>query len=304
MAHKMIDVIGDRRQSSVSEALAFAHGQLLTTDSPALTAQVLLAHVTGLTRTQLLARPDQPLTEGQQAQYAALLARAADGEPLAYLIGEREFCGLPFWVDNHVLVPRPETELLVELGTAARPRRILDVGTGSGCLAITLALRLPQAVVMAVDISPEALALARRNAARHGVERRLAFIRSDLLSAWLPPADPFATHLPVARPPAFDLIVANLPYIDSEELRGLAVARHEPALALDGGPGGLKLVERLLRQAPRFLTPHGQLLLEIGAAQGAAAVALARAAFPHAGVTLHPDLAGLDRVVAVRLGQA
>lgn len=292
------------RLSSIGEALAFAHRELVQTDSPALTAQVLLAHVTGLTRTQVLARPEQPLSEAQQAQFAALLARAAEGEPLAYLTGEREFCGLAFWVDHHVLVPRPETELLVELGSAARPRRILDVGTGSGCLAIALAVRLPQAMVMAVDIAPEALALARRNAARHGVERRLTFIKSDLLSAWLPSSDPFATNLPVARPPAFDLIVANLPYIDSDELRGLAVARHEPALALDGGPGGLKLIERLLRQAPRFLAPHGLLLLEIGAAQSVPALALARAAFPHASVTVHQDLAGLDRVVALRLGQA
>jgi release factor glutamine methyltransferase len=289
-----------RGLSSIREALAFAQEKLLNTDSPALTAQVLLAKVAGLSRAQVLARPEQPLSPEQQAGLAALVARAAEGEPLAYLTGEREFYGLPFWVNRHVLVPRPETELLVDLGQVGRPSRILDVGTGSGCLAVTLAVQVPIAAVMAVDISLEALALARRNAERHRVQRRVTCLHSDLLGAWLPSADPFATRLPVVRPPAFDLIVANLPYIDSDELSGLAVSRHEPWPALDGGPGGLRVVERLLAQAPRFLAPGGLLLLEIGATQGRAAMALASAAFPQAQVTLHPDLAGLDRVVAVR----
>lgn len=264
--------------------------QLLKTDSPALTAQVLLAHVTGLTRTQVLARPEQALTPEQQDAFEALVARAAAGEPLAYLTGEREFYGLAFAVNPHVLVPRPESELLVDLGALSRPRRVLDVGTGSGCLAVTLAVRLPEASVTAIDLSPEALALSRRNAARHQVDRRVNFVQSDLLAAWLPP------HVP---PPAFDLIVANLPYIDTDELRGLDVRRHEPWSALDGGPGGLRVIGRLLAQAPPFLAPGGQLLLEIGATQGRAAVALASAAFPAAQVILHHDLAGLHRVVAV-----
>ena len=289
-----------RGLSFISEALAFAQNALRNTDSPALTAQVLLASVAGLTRAQVLARPEQPLSSEQLASFTALVARAAEGEPLAYLTGEREFYGLAFWVNRHVLVPRPESELLVDLGKVGRPGRLLDVGTGSGCLAVSLAVHLPEALVMAVDISPEALALARLNAERHHVQRRVTCLHSDLLSAWLPPADPFATRLPVVRPPAFDLIVANLPYIDSGELRGLPVARHEPWPALDGGPGGLQLIERLLAQAPRFLAPGGQLLLEIGATQGRAAAALAQAAFPQAQVLVHPDLAGLDRVVAVR----
>jgi release factor glutamine methyltransferase len=294
-----------RPSSTFGEALARAANALARIDAPALTAQVLLAQVVGLTRTQVLARPEQRLTEQQQAGFDALLGRAAAGEPLAYLTGHREFYGLDFWVTSQVLVPRPESELLVDLGLVGQPRHILDVGTGSGCLAVALAAKLPEAAVTAVDIAPEALDAAQRNAERHGVAARLTFIRSDLLAAWQPQTDRLGTRPLTPPPPAnFDLIVANLPYIDSDELRGLEVARHEPWMALDGGPGGLVLVEQLLSQAPRCLAPGGRLLLEIGATQGRAALALARAAFPGAQVTLHQDLAGLDRVVAVRLGKA
>jgi release factor glutamine methyltransferase len=282
------------RLSSGGDALAAAERALASTDSPALTAQALLAHVTGLTRTQVLARPEIELTPEQQRDYEALVARAAAAEPLAYLTGEREFYGLPFWVDRHVLVPRPESELLVDLGKQAGPRRVLDVGTGSGCLAVSLAVALPRARVTALDSSPEALALARRNAARHQVDRRVTFIHSDLLAACLAPRDP-------SGPPSFDLIVANLPYIDTSELRGLDVARFEPWAALDGGPGGLRVIERFLSQAPPFLAPGGTLLLEIGATQGVRASALARAAFPQAAVALHQDFASLDRVVALHV---
>ena len=290
-----------RPSSSLGDALASALRDLVQIDSPSLTAQVLLARVTGLTRTQVLARPEQVLTPEQHASFSALVERAAAGEPLAYLTGEREFYGLDFWVNQHVLVPRPETELLVDLALPLRPARVLDVGTGSGCLAVTLAVHLPAASVTAADLSPEALELAQANAARHGVEARLAFVHSDLLAAWLPSTDPLGTRpLGQPLPPGFDLIVANLPYIDTDELRGLAVSRHEPWPALDGGPGGLAVIERLLAQAPHCLVPGGRLLLEIGATQGRAAVALAAAAFPAAHISLHQDLAGLDRVVAVQ----
>lgn len=265
------------------------------TDSPRLTAEVLLAHTLGLTRAQLLARPEQPLSPEQQARYAALVNRAAAGEPLAYITGVREFHGLDFAVDARVLVPRPETELLVDLAlqflttesTQSAEKRVLDVGTGSGCIAVTIAVKHPAASVTATDISEEALAVARANAARHGVAQRIAFFRSDLLSSF---------HL---LPASFDLIAANLPYIASAELRDLAVAGHEPRLALDGGPDGLLWIRRLLVDAPRALKPGGLLLLEIGATQGAAATALVQAAFPQGRVTLHRDLAGLDRVVSV-----
>ncbi len=285
---------GTHHASSLAAALRSAYAQLSGLDAPAVTAQALLGHALGLTRTQVLSQPELPLTAGQAAAYAGLVARAADGEPLAYLTGEREFHGLAFEVDRHVLVPRPETEVLVDLALDGPGRQIADVGAGSGCIGVTLAVHWPEAQVHALDISPEALGVARRNAARHGVRARLVFLESDLLAALLPPG---------ARgsPPAFDLICANLPYIDTDELRGLAVARYEPRLALDGGAGGLRLIERLLGQAPRLLAPGGRLLLEIGATQGAAVAALACAAFPSARVAVHRDPAGLDRVVAIAL---
>lgn len=337
---------------------------LAALDAPTVTAQALLAHVLGVTRTQLLVHPEQPVGPDQAAAFERLVIRASAGEPLAYLTGRREFYGLEFEVDARVLVPRPETELLVDLARALQPapRWVLDVGTGSGCLAITLGLHLPDAQVVAVDVSPQALAVARRNASRHGLVDRIDFGLSDLLaavlvdrppagsrrltaSAGLPPASggrppasgslpsasgslpptsadlpPASAGLPLASsvlpsisadlppaaigafgPPAplFDLICANLPYIDSDELRRLPVAQHEPWLALDGGEAGLVLIERLLGQAPQALRPGGTLLLEIGAAQGPAAAALARGLFPAAHVRVHADLAGLDRVLIV-----
>jgi len=261
-------------------------------DAPALTAQALLAQVLGLTRTQVLTQPERVLSAAEQAAFASVVARAAAGEPLAYLLGWREFYGLTFEVNPHVLVPRPETELLVDLARARHGWRALDVGTGSGCIAVALAVHVPEVEITALDVSPEALALARRNAATHGVAERVHFVQSDLLAALAAVANPA---------PPFDLLCANLPYIDTAELRALPVSAHEPALALDGGPGGLVLIERLLAQAPPYLKPGAALLLEIGATQDAAALALAQAAFPAAEVRVERDLAGLDRVVVVEL---
>lgn len=289
------------RRSSLGGAQRQATEALAHIDSPALTAQALLGHVLGLSRAQVLARPEQELTGEQTAALAGLVARAAAGEPLAYLTGRREFYGLDFEVDSNVLVPRPETELLVELALrlSPPPRRLVDVGTGSGCLAVTLAVRLPKALVTATDVSPGALAVARRNAERHGVADRISFARADLLKDLAIGMDEgrSASSIPIETP---DLIVANLPYIDSEELTTLPVAAHEPRLALDGGPGGLMLIERLLVQAPRVLAPGGVVLLEIGAGQGQRAAALGQAAFPGAAVMLHADWAGLERVVEIR----
>jgi release factor glutamine methyltransferase len=303
---------------SVFSALSAATALLTTAgaDSPALTAQVLLAHVLGLSRTRLLAHPELPLSSAQQAEVDRLIARAALGEPLAYLTGTREFYGLDFAVEPGILVPRPETELLVDLALARRPQRLLDVGTGSGCIAVALAVHLPGALLTALDLSPAALDLARRNALRHSVAARLTLLESDLLSALLPSssAHPPASSLqPPAssfQPPAssFHLLTANLPYIDRAALAALPVARHEPGLALDGGPGGLVLVGRLLRQVAQWpasaaplLAPGAALLLEIGAGQGRGALALARAALPAAQCRLHPDPAGHDRVLEIIL---
>lgn len=279
--------------------LTEATKSLAHTDSPRLTAEVLLARALNVSRAQLLAYSERTLSQAERQQFMAEVQRAAAGEPLAYIVGHKEFHGLDFLVNPHVLVPRPETELLVDLAleylsTQAHEAKqaginILDVGTGSGCIAVTLAVKCPQASVTALDVSEEALAVARENAARHGVAPRLTFFKSDLLSA-------------IGQLPAqFHLITANLPYIATEEARALPVSRHEPMLALDGGPDGLLWVRRLLVDAPRYLPAAGQILLEIGHTQGQAARALAQAAFPNAHVQLFQDWAGLDRVVSIHL---
>lgn len=257
-------------------------------DAPRLTAEVLLADVSHLTRTQLLARPEQNLPSDALAHFDRLVERAVAGEPLAYIVGHREFCGLDFTTDARALVPRPETELLVELALRGLPENALvaDVGTGTGCIAVAIAVRAPTARLTALDISHEALVLAHRNAQRHKVADRITFTYADLIKN--------------ASRAAFNLICANLPYVATDELDSLPVVKYEPRLALDGGPDGLTLIRHLLVDAPRVLLPQGRLLLEIGATQGKAAFALAGAFFPNARVRLHKDLAGLDRIVEVQ----
>ncbi len=247
--------------------------------------QLLLAHVLGRPREWVIAHPDTPLTLEQTDRYHALLARAEAGVPLPYLLGHWEFFGLDFQVTPAVLIPRPETELLVELALKRRPQAIADVGTGSGIIAITLAVKLSGAQVVASDLSPEALAVASANAKQHNVTERITFLQSELLESY--------------SAQRFDLICANLPYIPAGDLENLEVARHEPRLALDGGPDGLSLIRRLLTQAPRQLAPGGRVLLEIEYRQGQAVGALAREAFPGADIHIHQDLAGLDRVVEI-----
>jgi release factor glutamine methyltransferase len=297
----------------LSSAFRYARARLAALDDADITATALVGHVLGLTRAQVLARPETLLTPDEAAAFEGLVARAASGEPLAYLTGHREFCGLEFEVDARVLVPRPETELLVDRALAVRPARVLDVGTGSGCIAVALAVRLPQAVITASDLSAGALEVARRNAQRHGVAAQIEFVQSDLLDFIQPPTSQFPDFAKQDRPTShfrpptsdsapphpFHLIAANLPYIDPDELRTLAVSRFEPRLALDGGPGGLALVERLLSQAPSALAPGGLVLLEIGGGQGQAALRLARAAFPDASARIERDLAGLDRLLVI-----
>jgi len=280
---------------SLADVLRWADRRLSTIEFGRLTAEALLAHVLGLSRAQVLSRPEEPFPPELQPVWQALVERAAEGEPLAYVTGRREFYGLDFSVDRCVLVPRPETEQLVELGlkflaesaSAAGSRRVLDVGTGSGILAITLAVKSHAARIVASDVSAGALRVARANAAQHGVLGRVVFVQSDLLLAF--------------SPGSCDLLVANLPYIPSADLRALAVFRHEPALALDGGPDGLEPYRRLLAEAPRVMRPGGRMLLEIEDRRGPAAKALAQSVFSAAQVDIRRDLAGLDRVVDIAL---
>lgn len=259
-------------------------------ETPALDAQTLLGHILQRPRAWLLAHPEARLEAEQVAALETAVQRVENGEPLPYVLGKWEFFGLTFEVTPDVLIPRPESELLIERALSwlrAHPERlrIADVGAGSGCLGLALAVHFPRLRVFATDLSFAALRVARRNATRHGVADRVQTVCSDLLTA---------CHT------TFDLILANLPYIPTEALRQLAVYGKEPTLALDGGPDGLLLIRRLLEQAPHSLAPGGLLLLEIETSQGVAARSLAANAFANAEIALHADLAGHDRVLEVR----
>jgi release factor glutamine methyltransferase len=259
-------------------------------DTAALDAQVLLAHILGKPRSWVLAHPEVVLTPDQSNILASSLARLEGGEPLPYILGHWEFFGLDFKVTPATLIPRPETELLVECALEwllAHPERRLavDVGTGTGCIAIALAAHVPDLRLLACDLSLGALRVAQRNIHSHSVQDRVLCLQADLLPAVVP---------------KIDLICANLPYIPTTTLQNLRVARQEPFLALDGGPDGLNLVRRLLQSAAGILAPGGLVLLEIEASRGAAALQLARSAFPHSGVELIQDLAGRHRLICIQ----
>jgi len=262
-------------------------------DEARLNAELLLAYTLGLDRAAILAQPDRQLTPKELTRFRDLAARRVAREPLPYITGHREFFGLDFVVDARVLIPRPETELLVEHALRiARPLprllEIADVGAGSGAIAVTLAVHLPHATVYALDASAGALAVTAENARRHNVAGRVHCGQGDLLA-------------PLAAP--VDLIAANLPYVTTGEWTDLLpeIRDNEPRAALDGGPDGLDAIRRLLATAVPHLRPGGVLLLEIGASQGSAVTSLARRCFPAADLQLHRDYAGLDRLVIVRL---
>ena len=257
--------------------------------TPLLDAQVLLGHVLGRTRTWVLAHPEAHLSSDQEHALRDAVALLEAGQPLPYVLGHWEFYGLEFFITPDTLIPRPETELLVEQAlswsrTKNKPLRIADVGTGSGCIAISLALNASNVHVMGCDISLTSLRVAKANANTHRVSGKVDFMQCDLL----PPVKV-----------QFDLICANLPYIPTETLHSLKVYQREPALALDGGEDGLGQIQRLLNVAETALTPGGLLLLEIEASSSAAVHSLACEAFPKADVQVLPDLAGRDRLVSV-----
>ncbi|MGZ9165149.1 MAG: peptide chain release factor N(5)-glutamine methyltransferase [Anaerolineales bacterium] len=268
-----------------------------TSDTPALDASVLLAHILNKPRTWVMAHPDLTLTTQQQIQLDDSLARLECGEPFPYVVGHWEFFGMDFDVTPDVLIPRPETELLVEkalawLQESPVRRTVADVGTGSGIIAISIAAHFPDVRVLATDISHEALQVARKNAVKFDVLNQIDLLQCDLLPRHMDP-------LPTER--HFDLICANLPYIPSERLLRLPIYGREPTLALDGGTDGMEVIRRLLDIAPGWLAPNGMILLEIEATRGVRALNLACDLFSEATIHLHQDLVGRDRLLEIML---
>ena len=257
---------------------------------PISTRKRLLCHALGVERAFLFTRPEQALSAAQWARFDSMLKRRAAGEPIAYITGRKGFYDIDLLVSPVALIPRPETELLLEAALRLSRDRpgltVADIGTGSGALAVSFARQRPAASVYATDVCGEALELARLNAERN--RANVAFLEGDL-------AQPL-----IERGIRLDLLLANLPYIAADELASLAVSRFEPRLALDGGVDGLRLIRRLLRQLPLVCPPGAVALLEIGADQGAAVVELAHE-LPGADCEIWPDYAGLDRIARIAL---
>ncbi|HKF85473.1 MAG TPA: peptide chain release factor N(5)-glutamine methyltransferase [Candidatus Limnocylindrales bacterium] len=297
---------------TVGELLGLATERLTAAGSasPRLDAELLLAHALGVDRTGLLTYPEASVGDGPRESFEAALDRRERGEPVAYIRGFREFHGLAFATDGRALIPRPETEHLVDAAVddvatrlANAPRapgapaiRIADVGTGTGAIAVSLVSALrrrrmdDEVLVIAIDVSEDALQLARENAVGHGVADRIVFVAADLL--------------PHHVDPPYTVVCANLPYVPSGDLPGLAPElSYEPALALDGGPDGLDVVRRLLDALPRTLASDGVAFLEIGAGHGEAIAHEVAVRLPGWRCRVTNDLAGLPRLARVDPGE-
>ena len=275
-------------------------------DEASLEAEVLTRHVIGIDRAVFYAHPDRIITDHENQQLAILVSRRCQHEPLPYLLGGWEFYGLDFIVSPSVLIPRPETEILVEQALlfaqssatkkhglttttdGAHQFRILDVGTGSGCIAIALAKHLPQASIIATDISTEALVVSRQNVEKHNLQTQVRLIECNLITA---------------RSGTFDLIVSNPPYIPEAEVPSLQqeVSCYEPIIALAGGSDGLGIIKRLLKQAAHITAPDGAIMVEFNPPQRAALISIAHSILPDATCKVVKDLAGLDRLLVVEL---
>jgi release factor glutamine methyltransferase len=274
--------------ASAGDVLQAARTRLASTFRyPRRDAELIMAHVLGCNSTALLTHPERLLSAEEAGEFEGLLQRRLANEPVQYLTGEQEFFGLLFEVSPDVLIPRPETEHLVEavlerFNRDANPR-IVDVGTGSGAIAVAIAHALPRSRVTAVDLYPAALEIARRNAERHGVIDRMSFLRSDLLAGGVCMQ--------------FDVVVSNPPYVADGEVLEPQVANYEPHSALYAGPTGLEVYERLIPQARAVLKPRGWLMMEIGYGQRPALEALLGG---WSEVSFVPDLQGISRVVQAR----
>ena len=274
------------------QALAYARGTLADSniDDASLEGEILLRHVLGIDRVQLYSDLDWNLTPSYEEALRKLLERRIQGEPSAYITGHREFYGLDFRVDRNVLIPRPETELLVEkairLTHSHAISRMADIGTGCGAIAVSLAANLPGVTVYATDVSAPALEVARTNCKKHGVADRIVFLQGDMLE-------------PLPEP--VDLIIANLPYVREADLTDNGPLSFEPAPALNGGEDGLDRMRVLYRQAGNKLRSQGFILLEIGQGQAEETAALSQEIFPSARIEIESDLAGIERVVSLCL---
>jgi release factor glutamine methyltransferase len=258
-------------------------------ETPYLDSVVLLTHITGSSKSQILANPDPDLDPHQEKQLQDAITRIKGGTPLPYVIGEWEFFQESFHITEDVLIPRPETEGLVDLAltwlkTHAQRRIGLEIGTGSGCIAVSLLKHIPDLEMIATDISKEALLVAQENAQRHRVDDRIQFQQRDLLNEFTDQVD---------------LLIANLPYIPTGKLKSLPVFHHEPRIALDGGSDGLHYISRVLIDVREHLRPGGAIFLELDEDSGAAALLLARDVWPGRTLTLSQDLSGQDRYLMI-----
>ena len=259
-------------------------------EDASLEGEILLRQALGIDRVRLYANLKSELSAEQENEFWHLVQRRLSGEPAAYIAGHREFYGFDFFVDRRVLIPRPETELLVGkaigLAQTHAMATVADIGTGCGAIAISLALNLPRIRIYASDVSTDALEVARINCEKHGVAGRIQLLPGDMLE-------------PLPEP--VDLILANLPYVTEQETSQAGLADFEPLIALNGGSDGLDGIRRLGEQAADKLNPQGGMLLEIGWGQGQAVTNLLRRNFPSASLEIIPDLQGIERVISLRL---
>ncbi|MFC1897024.1 peptide chain release factor N(5)-glutamine methyltransferase [Chloroflexota bacterium] len=277
---------------TLKQAFSYARATLDANNigEPTLESELLLRHALKISRVQLYLDLNYELSPEEDEVFRHLVKRRLSGEPTAYITGHREFYGLDFYVDSNVLIPRPESELLVEKALKLAQDRtmpiIAEVGTGCGAIAISLALNLPQAKIYATDISASALEVALSNCQKHGVVNRICFLQGDMI-------DPL--------PEPVDLIIANLPYVKEVELPPLCLVNSEPPLALDGGPDGLEKIRQLCRQVNTKLRSEGCLILEIGQGQSKVVTNFLHSLFSSAKIEITPDLGGIDRVISLIL---
>lgn len=279
---------------NLRQALAHAREVLRDRDveDASLEGEILLRYVLGVTRAHLFSYLEQEMSTEQEKALEQALERRLKGEPTAYILGHHEFYGLDFIIDNNVLIPRPESELLVEkaieLAGNKKITTIADIGTGSGAIAVSLAVNLPGATIYATDISAPALDIAGKNSNKHGVADRVILLQGNMLE-------------PLPGP--VDMIIANLPYVKASDLTAERALTFEPPLALNGGEDGLDVIRIFLDQACEKLNSKGCLLMEIGRGQAAPVTALLKKEFPSALIEMYRDLAGIERVASLSLTQ-